>query len=59
MAKKTDLSPQPKAPEPSRRGSSRSEIDAFLQQAIREYRRVPHALAVASGAERASIDACT
>ena len=35
MAKKTDLSPQHKASDPSRRGSSRSEIDAFLQQANR------------------------
>jgi len=35
MAKKTDLSPQPKASDPSRRGTSRSEIDAFLQQANR------------------------
>ncbi len=32
---------------------------ALFAKVIREYRRVPRALAAASGAERADIDACT
>ena len=31
---------------------------ALFAKAIREYRRVPHALAAASGADRADIDTC-